>query len=103
MITIGFVLIGLGLGLIFGNIGETIILSMVGLIVGAFLYTRMAVYIPLKFNKIIKYIFYVVVGTLIGFLVGVITYNILGATILGLGVSFTTIDMMSFKKSNSQE
>lgn len=99
MITFGCVLMGLGLGFILGNIEETIILSLVGLIVGAFLYTRMAVYLPLRFNKCVKIIIYIAIGLLIGILVGTITDNILGAIMLGLGANFIAIDMMNYNVS----
>ncbi|EPZ54492.1 putative membrane protein [[Clostridium] sordellii ATCC 9714] len=51
MVALGCILVGLGIGLTLGNMQETIVLSLVGLIVGAFLYTRMGVYIQLKINK----------------------------------------------------
>ncbi|MBN8047444.1 hypothetical protein K1514_00970 [Paraclostridium bifermentans] len=98
MVTLGCILIGLGLGLTLGNMQETIILSVVGLIVGAFLYTRMAVYIPLKFNKFAKIAIYITTGALIGVLVGVITGHIPGAIMIGVGTSFVAIDMMNYRR-----
>lgn len=98
MVTLGCILIGLGLGLTLGNMQETIILTVVGLIIGAFLYTRMAVYIPLKFNKTIKVAIYITVGALIGVLVGSITGHIPGAIMIGVGSSFIAIDMMNYRR-----
>lgn len=98
MVTLGCILIGLGLGLTLGTTQETIILSLVGLIVGAFLYTRMAVYIPLKFNKSAKVAIYITLGALIGVLVGIITGHIPGAIMIGIGASFVAIDMMNYRR-----
>ena len=98
MVTLGCILIGLGVGLTLGNMQETIILSVVGLIVGAFLYTRIAVYIPLKFNKADKIAIYITIGVLIGILVGLITGNMTGAIMIGIGASFTAIDMINYRK-----
>lgn len=98
MVTLGCILIGLGLGLTLGNMQESIILSLVGLIVGAFLYTRMAVYIPLKFNKAVKVALYIALGAIIGVLLGIITGNIPGAILIGIGASLVAIDMMNYRR-----
>lgn len=98
MVTLGCILIGFGVGLTLGNIQETIILSLVGLIVGAFLYTRMGVYLQLKFNKKVKSLIYITAGILIGIVVGIITGEMLGAILIGIGLSFVAIDMMNYRR-----
>lgn len=98
MVALGCILVGLGIGLTLGNMQETIVLSLVGLIVGAFLYTRMGVYIQLKFNKKVKAVIYIAIGILIGVLVGVITGYMKGSIMIGVGVSFIAIDIMNFTR-----
>ena len=51
MLALGCILIGLGLGLILENLQEAIEFSLVGLIVGSFLYTKLGIYIKLNANK----------------------------------------------------
>ncbi|MBC6003336.1 Uncharacterised protein [uncultured Clostridium sp.] len=98
MVAIGCILIGIGTGLILGQIQDTIILSLVGLIVGAFLYSRMAVYIKLKLNPKVKSTIYIILGILIGIIVGIITGEMKGAVITGIGVSLVAIDMMNYRR-----
>lgn len=99
MVALGCILVGLGLGLTIGNMQETIALSLVGIIVGIFLYTRMGVYLQLKLNKKVKSVIYTIVGVSIGVLVGVITGEMKGSIMIGLGVSFIAIDIMKYTRN----
>ena len=98
MLRFGCIIIGLGVGLTLGNMKETIILLLVALIVGVFLYTRIVIYLFLDFNKTIKGFINITMSVLIGILVGTIVGYIPGAIMIGIGTSFATIDMLNYKK-----
>lgn len=98
MLAFGCILIGLGVGLILGNIQETIVLSLIGLIVGSFLYTKMGIYIALKVNKKAKNITYGIIGVLIGLIVGFITQEFVGSITMGIGSAIVALNITNYRK-----
>ncbi len=98
MLAFGCILMGLGIGLVLGNIQETVVLSLIGLIVGSFLYTKMGVYVSLNVNKTAKKITYFLLGVLIGVIVGFVTQEFLGAIIIGIGAAIVALNLSSYRK-----
>lgn len=98
MLAFGCILIGIGAGLILGNVQETVALSLIGLTVGSFLYTKLGIYIKLNVNKKAKSMTYVIIGILIGIIVGFITGEFLGSVIMGIGCAITALNITNYRK-----
>lgn len=98
MLAFGCILIGLGIGLILGNIQETVVLSLVGLIAGGLLSTKMGIYTTLKINKNAKSVIYIIVGILVGVVVGFVTKEFIGSIITGIGLAIVSLNIRYFRK-----
>ena len=98
MLALGCILIGLGLGLILENLQEAIEFSLVGLIVGSFLYTKLGIYIKLNANKTKKTIIYIMIGVLIGIIVGFITQEFIGSIIMGVGCAIVSLNLSNYRR-----
>lgn len=98
MLAFGCILIGIGTGLILGNAQETVGLSVMGLIVGSFLYTKLGIYIKLSANKTKKTIIYIISGVLIGIIVGFITQELIGSIIMGVGCAIVSLNLSNYRK-----
>lgn len=97
MLAFGCILMGLGIGLILGNVEETMVLSLIGLIAGGFLYTKMGVYVDLKCNKKAKNIAYIAFGIFMGVIVGLITQEIIGSIITGIGAAIIGLNLSTYR------
>ena len=98
MLAFGCILIGIGTGLILGNAQETVALSVMGLIVGSFLYTKLGIYIKFNVNKKAKCVTYGIVGILVGIIVGFITQEFLGSIIMGIGCAITALNLTNYRR-----
>lgn len=98
MLAFGCILIGLGIGLILENIQETVVLSLIGLVVGSFLTTKMGIYVTLKLNKTVKNIIYIILGVLVGIIVGFVTQEFIGSIIMGMGSAIVALNITTYRR-----